>query len=483
MSTPSKKILIVDDDHFFREVLKDALRERYQVLEANSSKDALDHAVNQQPDLIILDVVMPGGCGIQACRQLKELPQTRHIPVLLFSSHDKKDGIILGLQAGADDYLTKPMSPTELLARIDIHLRSKKYYSELEHRDLLMLLELSDSLAVSRNPMKILRLIVEKMTEVIDVARCSIVSLNDRGELIVKVSSDLAKDAEITLQLQRYPEISQALITKQAVVVNDIRTDPLMASVRQYVEDLGFNSIIVIPIIKKESVIGTFFLRTASNCDGGVSERVFNLCHLVANISANALENATLFESMRTAQEFLEEMSIRDGLTKLYTHRYFYDRLDEEFYRAVRYQEPLSLIFFDIDDFKRINDNYGHTRGDDVLRLIGRCIKQLVRESDIPARYGGEEFAILLPNTGLDGAREMGRRVRDIIRGQSFSALPEVTITVSVGVATFADDNLATYPQLVELADAAMYQAKIRGKDQIATAGTIRPEESSPADS
>jgi len=470
MSTPSKKILIVDDDHFFREVLKDALRERYQVLEANSSKDALDHAVNQQPDLIILDVVMPGGCGIQACRQLKELPQTRHIPVLLFSSHDKKDGIILGLQAGADDYLTKPMSPTELLARIDIHLRSKKYYSELEHRDLLMLLELSDSLAVSRNPMKILRLIVEKMTEVIDVARCSIVSLNDRGELIVKVSSDLAKDAEITLQLQRYPEISQALITKQAVVVNDIRTDPLMASVRQYVEDLGFNSIIVIPIIKKESVIGTFFLRTASSLTGGVSDRVYKLCHLVANISANALENAVLFESMKSAQEFLEEMAVRDGLTKLYNHRHFYDRLYEEFSRASRYQEPLSLIFFDVDDFKRINDTYGHFRGDEVLGKIGGCIKRVVRECDIAARYGGDEFAVLLPNTGADGADKIARRLRTIIGEQRFENLPGETIMVSTGVSTFAAGNLESHDQLVLLADAAMYEAKSKGKGRIVLA-------------
>jgi diguanylate cyclase (GGDEF)-like protein len=177
-----------------------------------------------------------------------------------------------------------------------------------------------------------------------------------------------------------------------------------------------------------------------------------------------------LFESMKTAREFLEEMAIRDGLTSLYSHRHFYDRLDVEFSRAVRHHEPLSLIFFDIDDFKRINDSYGHLLGDEVLRQIGRCIKQVVRESDIPARYGGEEFAVLLPNTESGGAREMARRLGATIREQRHESLPEVTVTVSMGVSTFSSGNPTTYTQLVQLADAAMYKAKSRGKDQLAVA-------------
>jgi two-component system cell cycle response regulator len=470
MTLPAKTILIVDDDNFFRQVLKDTLGARYQVIESCVGDDVLNLASNEQPAMIILDIEMPGTSGIQLCRQLKDQELTRHIPVLLLSSRNKKEEIILGLQAGADDYLTKPMCPPEILARVDAHLRTKGYYAELEHRDLLLLLELSERLTVSRNPMQILHLIVEKMSDAVEVARCSIVSVGKGGDLVVKASSDLEKNTELKLEMARYPEISQALKTRRAVVVDDIKNDPLMESVRQYVANLDFNSIIVIPIIKKESVIGTFFLRTASRLKGGVSERVVNLCHLVANISAHALENAMLFESMKTAREFLEEMAIRDGLTSLYSHRHFYDRLDVEFSRAVRHHEPLSLIFFDIDDFKRINDSYGHLLGDEVLRQIGRCIKQVVRESDIPARYGGEEFAVLLPNTESGGAREMARRLGATIREQRHESLPEVTVTVSMGVSTFSSGNLTTYTQLVQLADAAMYKAKSRGKDQLAVA-------------
>jgi len=463
----SKKILIVDDDNFFRSILKDTLCDRYQVIEADCGTAAIDLALSNCPDLIILDIEMPDRSGLDVCQELKELEQTRRIPVIMLTSRSKKEEIILGLQIGADDYLTKPMSPPEILARVDAHLRSKGFYDELEHRDLLMLLELSESIAASRNPMKILRLIVEKMAEVINVERCSIVSVGSGGELIVRASNDLAKSTEIRLKMERYPEISKALKTRRAVVVNDIKNDPLMAPVREYVNAISFNSIVVIPIIKKESVIGTFFLRTASNLKNGVSERVYKLCHLVANISANALENAALFESMKTAQEFLEEMAIRDGLTKLYTHRYFYDRLDEEFSRSERYGEPLSLIFFDIDNFKRINDRFGHQRGDEVLRKIGRCLREVVRECDIPARYGGEEFAVLLPNTATDGAHEMASRLQAIIRDQDYPQLAGEKVTVSAGVATFDQGNLSSQDQLVGLADAAMYEAKTNGKDRI----------------
>jgi two-component system cell cycle response regulator len=466
----SKRILIVDDDELIRRVLRDKLQERHEVFEAVSGEEAIRMATDTLLDLIILDIEMPGMNGIEACRKLKAATQTMYTPIILLSSNTRKDEIIRGLQAGADDYLTKPVNLPEVLARVDAHLRSKGYYTELEHRDLQMLLELADSVSALRNPMKILQLIVQKMTDVIDVVRWSIVSVGGKGELVVKASSDLAGDSELRVELNRYPEISKALETRRAVVVNDIKNDPLMSPVRQFVEKISFNSIIVVPILKKESVIGTFFLRTASHRKDGISSRIYNLCHLVANISANALENAILFESMKTAQKFLEERAIRDGLTNLYTHRHFYERLDEEFSRALRYQEPLSLILMDLDNFKRINDTFGHMCGDEVLRKIGRVIRGVVRESDTPARYGGEEFAVMLPNTEAAGALEMANRLRIIIRELRFEGLKDDPVTVSIGVSTFSRNNLNSFDQMVRLADQAMYMAKSAGKDRVEAA-------------
>ena len=240
-----------------------------------------------------------------------------------------------------------------------------------------------------------------------------------------------------------------------------------MESVRDDLQELDFNSIIVVPILKKESVIGTFFLRTASPITNSITDRIYKLAHIVANISANALENAMLFESLRNAQQYYEQKSIRDGLTKLYNHMHFYCRLEEEFSRAQRHATPLSCVFFDIDDFKAINDSFGHVAGDEVLQQISRTVLQVLRETDIAARYGGDEFAVILPNTCAAGALDLGTRLSQAIVQINYSGLDAVKPTVSMGVATFAAGNLADNKQLLQRADEAMYLAKSKGKGRV----------------
>ncbi len=466
-----KLILVVDDELFFRKVLREALQDDYDIIEARNGDEAIELAISNSPKLIIMDVEMPVRNGIEACKILKENQETRKIPIVLFTSLSKNEDLVVGLKAGADDYITKPMCLPEVIARVDAHLRTVDYYSDLEHEDLMFLLELTEHISAIRNPMTILRLIVDKMSEIIDVSRCSIVSINNSGEAYVKASSDLKYNEEIKIDLVKYPEINQSFELKKSIIINDIKNDPIMTPVRAYVKDLEYNSIVVIPVIKKESVIGTFFLRTASTLKDGITERIYKLCHLVANISANALENAILFESMKTAQEYFEEMAIRDGLTKLYNHRHFYSRLDEEFSRASRYNLPLSLIVFDIDNFKQINDTYGHTSGDKVLQQIGQLMKKVARESDIPARYGGEEFAVILPNTPSAGGQEVAARLCSIIRDHTFEQLEEVTITISVGSTTLFNGNLDSPAEMVALADKAMYTSKQMGKNRSSHAG------------
>jgi two-component system cell cycle response regulator len=184
-------------------------------------------------------------------------------------------------------------------------------------------------------------------------------------------------------------------------------------------------------------------------------------------MSSNALENAILFESMKNNQLHLEDLAIRDGLTKLYNHQHFYTRLHEEFSRAQRYLSPLSCLFMDIDDFKVVNDLFEHSCGDEVLRRVGGMIRELVRESDVAARYGGDEFAILLPNTGSEGAMDLANRLRTRIRGYAFEKLNGKKITLSVGIATYHNGTMESSDQLVQIADKAMYQSKKQGKDQV----------------
>jgi two-component system cell cycle response regulator len=455
-----KKILVIDHDPYSRTVLKDCLDGFYQVFDVESGTESFDFAQCHPVDLILLDMEMPEGNGAEICSILKETNATKYIPLILLSSCSQKEDIINGLHAGADDYVTKPICASELLARIDTHLRTKDYYTDLEKEDLLMLLELSEIISVTRNPKKILTIIVEKMVAAIDVSRCSIIALNDFGELIVKASSDLPVGQEIKIDLRKYPEIEKALTTQSPVVLQDIHNDPLMIPVREKIRELSDHAIFVVPIIKKQNVIGTFFLRTASPVKEWVSTRIFKLCQLVASISGNALENAVIFEAMHSQRKLLKELAFRDSLTGLYNHQQFHTRLEEEFSRAQRYALPLSCVFADIDDFKHINDHYGHVTGDFVLKQIGKLIDNKLRKSDIAARYGGEEFTVLLPNTARRGASDFARRLEKEIGKLSIQQLEGRKVSISVGVATYHGGNMPSFQDLVQQADEAMYAAK-----------------------
>jgi two-component system cell cycle response regulator len=447
--------------------LKDALKSEYLVIESANETEAIELAKIHQPDLIILDMEILNENGTIACTHLKGANETKYLPLILFYTNDQKENIINGILSGADDYIVKPINVNDLLSRIDIHLRTKNYYEDLRKKDLLMLLEMTEIISVTRNPKKILNIIVEKIIKTIDVSRCSIIGINDYGELLVLASSDLPENTEIKLDLIKYPEIEKALSTQRPVILQDIRSNPLMESVKDNIKGLSDKAMFVVPIIKKQNVIGTFFLRTASTVEGGITDRIFKLCQVVASISGNALENAMLFETMQTTQKFLEDLAVRDSLTKLFNHQYYHTRLDEEFSRAKRYKLALSCIFFDIDDFKQINDRYGHLIGDVVLRQIGRLVKQILRKSDIAARYGGEEFVICLANTDSGSAFEFAERLLAAIRDLSIQQLKGDRITASIGISTYQNNNVTSYQELLESADNAMYQAKQAGKDQI----------------
>ena len=174
-----------------------------------------------------------------------------------------------------------------------------------------------------------------------------------------------------------------------------------------------------------------------------------------------------LFESMKSAQEYFEEVSVRDDLTKLFNRRHFYNRLKEEFSRSIRHGAPLSLLFIDLDDFKRINDTYGHTAGDKVLREIGGLLKNTARLSDLTARCGGDEFAILLPNTNSNGAYELATRVAELIENHAIEEINKQKITTSIGIATCFNKNVQSFEELVKKADDAMYKSKKSGKGKV----------------
>ncbi|MGK7346412.1 MAG: diguanylate cyclase [Candidatus Nitrospinota bacterium M3_3B_026] len=176
-------------------------------------------------------------------------------------------------------------------------------------------------------------------------------------------------------------------------------------------------------------------------------------------------------ERLVRLNEQLERLSITDGLTKLYNFRHFSRRIQEEFYRARRYEGGLSLLMLDIDDFKKVNDTYGHPTGDDVLRQVAGEIRASSRQPDVAARYGGEEFTLMLPEVGLAGAAVRAERLRKSLEAKRFEGKGKpFSITVSIGVATYNPEIMEEPDDLVKAADKALYNAKEMGKNLVVMA-------------
>jgi diguanylate cyclase (GGDEF)-like protein len=183
----------------------------------------------------------------------------------------------------------------------------------------------------------------------------------------------------------------------------------------------------------------------------------------LSNITAN-MDSATLVGEANL--EEIINLSFRDGLTGLFNHTYFYQQIDFEVKRYLRYETIVSLILIDIDDFKEVNDRYGHREGDRTLAAMGKTLLSIERDSDICCRYGGEEFAVILPLTDIQEAAVIANRLNSELQ----ECLPDgSTVTVSIGVAS-CDNRTKTYRDIVEQADAALYQVKRSGKNRVEVA-------------
>lgn len=215
-----------------------------------------------------------------------------------------------------------------------------------------------------------------------------------------------------------------------------------------------------VPLCYQSNVLGVLVLGSVKKY---TDEEKTLFDYLAGQISI-ALDNAIMHQK-------IQELSITDGLTGLYNRRYLNNRLDEEWSRSLRNNQPISMLLFDVDNFKSVNDTYGHDKGDEVLKAIGKVLRANTRKEDMAARYGGEEFVILLIGTGGEDARVMAEKTRSLIKGQVHEWMGR-SATVSIGVATFPGIKAAKYEDLVQAADQAMYKAKVSGKDRVVVFGT-----------
>lgn len=240
-----------------------------------------------------------------------------------------------------------------------------------------------------------------------------------------------------------------------------ILSDHLIWDEELYGIEGNSNSIMCVPLITKELAFGVIYVTNKEGSESFEQEDL-NVLSIMATYVASVLDQAKLYN-----------LATIDELTGLYTRRFYTKRIGEEFKRANRYQRHLSLIILDIDHFKRVNDEFGHLAGDEVLRAIGGIISRTIRqEVDIGVRYGGEELAVIMPETHLKGAHVAAERLRVAIEKFSFTFEDKkIPITVSIGVSSYPE-NGSLVEELFNHADHALYISKSRGRNQV----TLYPE-------
>lgn len=205
-----------------------------------------------------------------------------------------------------------------------------------------------------------------------------------------------------------------------------------------------------------------FALIIAKKTDLGFDPERLKLMKAMSSHVAVALENA-----------FLYYMAITDELTQLYSQRHFRNSIGKEFDEFEQFGNKISLLMVDLDNFKKVNDSFGHVAGDYVLREVAGCVRRSVRDNDLAFRYGGEEFAVILPSTDIQGGTHVAERIRNAVRDEVLNIDgASLRVTVSIGVAT-CPDNALTIKDLILAADSALYKAKHTGKDCVVASATI----------
>ena len=313
------RILIIEDDPVSRNLLKNIFRnEGYDVEEAADGIKGLEMALlDPPPDLICLDIILPGLSGYEVCQSIKHDEAGATIPVLMVTSLTKKEDIVKGLKSGATDYITKPFSPVEVLARVKVNLENRFAMQELLGRSgrFELACDVLETTTSSLDLKQVLFHLVSKTAEFLDGDRCSIITVdgswgNDEdipvGRLLA--SHEDPNIPELTIDLIKYPEILKSFRTGEVVVVKDVLSDPLMADVKQNMTNLPFRSVMALPLAFRGEILGAMLLRATREETGFTDDEII-MARIIAGASTNALRNASLYLRINKKNEVLEKMN------------------------------------------------------------------------------------------------------------------------------------------------------------------------------
>ena len=476
------KILLVEDSETQLIFLRDELiKNGFEVETALNGAEAYKKLFEVVPDIVVSDIMMPVIDGYQLCRMIKNVDETKKIPVILLTVLDKKIDSFWGKKAGAQLFLSKSIDINELARHVNSTLR--RYPLTDEYKEALRQKDSSDNVAQTRlnsilndlllksvfaNEFRNLsdflnyeRILVEKLFSLMSsfveysVAGIFFASPDDYAENILYIDTlgrNLCKNvlSDIQYDFFRKMEEHRTLKNTKFEVVRIL----LGKEIDYKFTDL--TSKIIIPLIFDKKLIGGICFYTRQEIDYA-SFRYFD-------IMLSELLAIFKMKYQYTEKEF---MSVLDGLTGLYNRRQFEIGLEQEHNRSKRHPSDFSLAILDIDFFKKVNDNFGHQYGDYVLRTVADLMKSAFRKTDLLYRYGGEELIMIMPETNIEGAIIPVQRLRRMVEDYDFEYNGVKTkVTVSIGL-TMNYQELNSPAEILKSADEALYKAKESGRNRV----------------
>jgi two-component system, cell cycle response regulator len=456
----SARVLVVDDVLPNVKLLAAKLtREYFDVITAFNGPEALERIKKEAPDIILLDVMMPGMDGFEVCARIRADPTTMHIPIVMITALSDAADRVRGLEAGADDFLTKPVNDIALFARVRSLVRLKMMMDEWRLRETTsgQFGILDQAMTVKNETAANARVLViedspidlDKIAETLRRDTDSVVAadtsakalelgMSEDFELIIVSLTLLHEDGlRLCSQLRSHERTRQAPILL-------IADEGDLSRVAKGLE-LGANDYLLKPIDRNE---------------------------LLARVRTQ-VRRKRYHEKLRHNYEQSLSMALTDSLTGVFNRRYVSAHLPRLMERSWESQKPVAILMFDIDHFKTVNDTYGHGVGDEVLREVANRTNRNLRNFDLVARYGGEEFIVVMPDTDRDAAYAVAERLRRRVGEETFAVstqAAEITVTISIGVAV-VDGVGDTADAILKRADDALYQAKRSGRNRTVASG------------
>jgi two-component system, cell cycle response regulator len=451
----SARVLVVDDLPANAKLLEARLTAEYfDVVTATSGAEALAICERAQCDIVLLDVMMPEMDGFEVCRRLKAGPKTHHIPVVMVTALNQPSDRVRGLEAGADDFLTKPVSDIALVARVRSLTRLKLVTDELRMR------------AATSKEIGIQDPLLASLTDAGRNGR--ILVIDDRRASYERTAKVLAGEHKVDIEVNPQEALFHAAEGDYDLLIVSLGLENfdalrLCSQVRSLERTRNVPILVVVEIEDNA--------RLLRGLEIGVNDylmRPIDSNELLARVRTQ-IRKRRYGARLRDNVQMSMELAVTDPLTGLYNRRYMESHVTSLVEQALARGKPLALLVVDIDYFKAVNDVHGHDAGDDVLREFSTRLKKSIRGIDLACRYGGEEFVIVMPETDMAVAAIVAERIRRRIAGEPFSIGSGATaldVTISVGLAALSG-VADTAAAILKRADQALYRAKRDGRNRV----------------